>query len=106
MTCLPFIVALIINIASIVFHIVELSSIKRCKTICASKKRKNDVQAHISGIIANLIVISIIYVLCKRNMEKWAWFVVLLPFILGLVYFLFLVRKISTLKCEDIVKTM
>src|SRR6185437_13694587 len=98
--------SLIINVSSIVFHIVELSSIKRCKTICGSKKKKNDVQAHISGIIANLIVIAIIYVLCKRNMEKWAWFVLLLPFILGLVYFIVIVQKISTLKCDDIVKTM
>lgn len=104
MICLPFIIALIINIGSIIIHVIELSNIRRCKTICANTNRKNTIRSHITRIIANLIVIALTYVLCSRGYEKWSWFVVLLPFVLGFIYFLFMLRAVNKLTTEDVLK--
>ena len=97
MNCLPFIIALIVYIGSIIIHVITLSSYKRYKTLCHKRK---DVNGHISGIVMSLIIIILTYILCIKNKENWAWFVVILPFIIGLITFLILVNRISNLKNE------
>lgn len=102
MNCLPFIIALIINIGTIIFHIVELSTIRKCKTLCSNIQIKNNTRNHIMGIISNLIFLTIIYVLCNKDLEKWAWGVLLFPFIIGFIFFMILVWKVSKLSCNDL----
>ena len=86
MNCLPFIVSLIINIGLITSSVVELSDIRRCKTICGEANRRNNAKLFINNIIYSLMIIALVYVLCSRGHNRWAWFVVLFPFVLSLIY--------------------
>lgn len=103
---LPFIVALVINIGLIIINVVDLATYrKKYTTICRGvSNSRNHVRSNITGIIFSIIIILLTYVLCSRNKEEWAWFVVLLPFIIGFIMFLVLVAKMKRLTYKDVIK--
>lgn len=86
MLSLVFTITLIIYISSILLHVIELSKLNKCKTLCGGKNIQFKNRLHISGIVADLIMISIIFVLTNRGLNKWAWGVLASPFILSLIY--------------------
>lgn len=109
MNCLPFIIALIVYVGSIIIHIIELASYKkryssiqpsiRYKTLCGSNAlQKAYVNSHIGGIVVSLIIITLTYVLCSKNKENWAWLIIITPFIVGFIAFLMLINKVSNLR--------
>lgn len=103
MTYLPFIVALVIYIGVIVNNVISLATHKRNplrqKTLCAGNAVKRSyINSYISSIIMCLIVIILTYILCVNGKEKFAWFVVILPFIICFISFLILANSVSNMK--------
>lgn len=85
MSCTPFIISTIINLGNVIFNVVQLATIRKCKTICSGSYRRNETKRCISNIIASIVSILLTYQLCKTGYEKLAWTVLLL-FVLGFIY--------------------
>lgn len=96
-TCVPFLVGLIIYSGIILLNLFNLIRNK-------SGGCKNDLfqEGNVSNIITSIIIISLTYVLCVYKYERAAWFVVLTPIVLSFILFLFVLNKIRTITEKDI----
>jgi hypothetical protein len=95
MVCLPFVIALVIHTGSIVSNVIDLSISNKCNTICGTMKRKFTTRSHIMNIISSLILISLTYVLCSRGHNNWAWFVILFPLVLAIIYTIVIISSVK-----------
>ena len=96
-TCVPFLVGLIIYSGIILISLFNL--IRRKTSGC---KEVLNQQGNISNIITSIIIISLVYVLCVYKYEKVAWAVILIPLFLSFILFLVVLNKIRTIPEKDI----
>lgn len=96
-TCLPFLVGLIIYSGIILLSLFNLIRKKTsgCKNVLMQ-------EGNVSNIITSIILISLTYLLCVYKYERAAWFVVLTPIVLSFILFLFLLNKIRTITEKDL----
>ena len=59
-------------------------------------------KSNMCGIITGIILISVIYFLCKYKHENAAWAVVLIPVILMIILFVVILYKVRSLTIQQI----
>ena len=102
-TCLPFLVGLILYSGLIIMHIFDLLHRKIVTSNCTDEINQTiRTKSNVCGIISGIVLISIIYFLCKYKHEKIAWAVILTPIIMAFILFLTLLYKIQEITTEQI----
>ena len=100
MLCFPFIISLIMNGASIFLSLFTMLIYEpEGDTMCEKiSNRKIILLKHIQNIIYNMVLLSLVYVLCKYKYEKAAWFVILLPIVISIVMLIIIINKLQNIK--------
>lgn len=101
-TCLPFLIGLIlyaglilINLFELIYRLTQNSVAQGCTDVEVDKLKT---ASNISNIVIGMVIISITYFLCKYRHEKIAWVVVLAPLIMSLILFAVILYKIQSLQ--------
>lgn len=104
-TCLPFLIGLIlyaglilINLFELVMRFARSSSEKECVDIEVDQMKT---ASNISNIVIGMVIISITYFLCKYRHENMAWAVVLAPLVMSLLLFGAILYKVQSLQVID-----
>lgn len=102
-TCLPFLVGLILYSGLIILNLFDLLHRKttpdNCTDVIAQSIRT---KSNICGVISGIVLISIIYFLCKYKHEKIAWAVILAPVVMMAILFLTILYKIQSLTVQEL----
>ena len=95
---LPFLIGLIIYSGIIIMNLCTYIQNKHSK----SRTKKGN-KIIVQNMITSIMIVLIIYLLCRYNHENIAWIVVATPFILSLILFMILLYNIKTfvIQCKD-----
>lgn len=110
-TCLPFLIALILYSGLILINSFHMLTDKYNRGNCTKYSKYSHIdcelstlrkQSYTSSIITCIVIISVTYFLCKYKHEKIAWVVILTPVIMSLILFFVLIYKIKNLSLKDL----
>jgi heme/copper-type cytochrome/quinol oxidase subunit 2 len=91
MTCLPLLIGLMIYGGIILMNILSMIRERNCHCDYSNIVREN----RVDSIISSLVMVSILYILCKFKFETGAWIVVITPIVISIILFMIIAYRLS-----------
>ncbi|MDD4930695.1 MAG: hypothetical protein PHG66_00880 [Candidatus Colwellbacteria bacterium] len=102
-TCLPFLIGLVLYSGMIIINLFDLLRHKTAVSNCMDETTKSiRIKSNVCGVISGIVLITVIYFLCKYKHEKIAWAVILIPIVMVMILFLTILYKIQSLTVRDL----
>jgi hypothetical protein len=102
MTCVPLVLGIVIYSGMIVIKTVDILHAKAANGKCIDKaKRAMSINASMVSIISSVVVLALLYFLCKYRYEKMAWAVIIAPVIVSVIMFFSILYKLQIVAVQS-----